>query len=141
MTTDEQSPVTEGLFAQTADGPRLLGSRCRSCGTPYFPKAALCHHPECNESKIDDSHFGPRGKLWSWAIQNYPPPAPARFEEPYVPYAVGVVDLDDGLRVVGRMSVDDPESLRADAEVELTIEPICRDEQGRQVVTWKFRPL
>lgn len=141
MTTREQVPVVEGLFAKTADGPRLLGSRCRSCGTPYFPKAALCHHPECTKSRIDDAAFGPRGKLWSWAIQNYPPPPPARYEEPYIPYAVGVIDLDDGLRVVGRMSVDDPESLRIGEEVELTIEPICRDEQGREVVTWKFRPL
>ncbi len=54
---------------------------------------------------------------------------------------MGVIDLDDGLRVVGRMSVDDLDSLRADAEVELTIEPICHDEEGREVVTWKFRPL
>ena len=66
---------------------------------------------------------------------------PPDSKSPTSPYAVGVVDLDEGLRVVGRMSVDDPEVLRADAEVELTIEPICRDEQGRDVVTWKFKPL
>jgi len=141
MTTDEQVPVTEGLFAVTSAGPRLLGSRCRGCGAPYFPRATLCHHPHCRDGETEDTEFGPNGKLWSWAIQNYPPPAPARFEEPYVPYAVGVVDLDDGLRVVGRMSVDDPESLQAGAEVELTIEPFCRDEEGREVVTWKFKPL
>jgi len=144
MTTDEQVPVIEGLFAATAKGPRLLGSRCRSCGAPYFPKAALCHHPRCTNGETEDTEFGPRGKLWSWAIQNYPPGAPALFDEPYVPYAIGVVDLDDGLRVVGRMSVDDLDSLQADAEVELTIEPICRDgrdEEGRQLMTWKFKPL
>ena len=139
--TSEQVPVVEGLFAATTEGPRLLGSRCSSCSTPYFPKAALCHHPECTNGETDDTEFGPTGTLWSWAIQNYPPGAPARFDEPYVPYAIGVVDLDDGLRVVGRMSVDDLDSLRAGAEVELTIEPICTDEQGRQVMSWKFRPL
>ena len=52
-----------------------------------------------------------------------------------------IVDLDEGLRVVGRMSVEEPESLRLGCDVELTIEPIDRDEQGREVVTWKFRPL
>ena len=141
MTTDEQIPVIEGLFAATTHGPRLLGSRCRSCRAPYFPKADLCHHPRCTDSQTEETEFGPRGKLWSWAIQNYPPAAPARFDEPYVPYAIGVVDLDDGLRVVGRMSVDDLESLQAGAEVELTIEPLCRDEEGRQLMTWKFKPL
>jgi len=90
---------------------------------------------------MEDAAFGPHGRLWSWAIQNYPPPPPARHEEPYVPYAIGVVDLDEGLRVVGRMSVATPESLRAGGEVELTLEPIARDEEGREQVTWKFRPV
>jgi uncharacterized OB-fold protein len=141
MTTHGQIPVAEGLFAETADGPRLLGSRCRSCNTPYFPRSPACHNPECTRSQTEDVHFGPRGRLWSCAIQNYPPPPPARYEEPYTPYAVGVVDLDEGLRVVARMSSGEPESLQVGSEVELTIEPICRDEEGREVVTWKFKPL
>ncbi|MAE97296.1 MAG: DNA-binding protein [Deltaproteobacteria bacterium] len=141
MSSNEQIPVVEGLFAETAAGPRLLGSRCRSCNTPYFPRSPACHHPVCTRSEVDDTAFGPRGKLWSWAVQNYPPPPPARFDEPYVPYTVGVVDLEDGLRVVGRMSVDDAKSLRAGVEVELAIEPLCHDEQGREVMSWAFRPL
>lgn len=141
MTSDGQIPVVEGLFAQTAEGPRLLGSRCRSCDTPYFPRSAACHHPDCERSAIDDTTFGPRGTLWSWAVQNYPPPAPARFDEPYTPYTIAVVDLDEGVRVVGRMSGDDPQRLRAGAQVELTIEPLCRDQDGRELLTWKFRAL
>ncbi len=141
MTATERIPVMEGLFAETAEGPRLLGSRCQTCSTPYFPRSPACHNPECGESRMQDTGFGPKGTLWSCAIQNYPPPAPARYEEPYGPYAVGVVDLEEGLRVVARMSVDEPESLRLGCEVELTIEPIDRDEEGRELVTWKFKPL
>ena len=141
MTTTKKLPVAESLFTETAEGPRLLGSKCASCGTPYFPRSAVCHNPECGESRMQDTDFGPRGRLWSCAIQNYPPPLPARYEEPYTPYAVGVVDLDEGLRVVARMSVDDPESLRLGAQVELAIEPIYRDDEGRDVTTWKFKPL
>lgn len=141
MTTPERVPVVEGLFAETANGPRLLGSRCRSCGTPYFPRSLLCHNPQCNESRTEDVEFGPRGRLWSCAIQNYPPPPPARYEEPYRPYAVGVVDLDEGLRVVARMAVDRPESLQPGSKVELCIEPLCREEDGRTIVTWQFKPL
>ena len=137
----EQIPVTEGLFAQTAQGPRLLGSRCRSCEAPYFPRSPVCRNPGCEDSQMEDTDFGPRGTLWSCAVQNYPPPPPARYEEPYTPYAVGVVDLDEGLRVVARMSVDDPMALQVGSDVELTIEPIYRDEEGRDVVTWKFKPL
>jgi len=141
MTIGEQIPVAEGLFAQTTEGPRLLGSRCQGCGVPCFPRSPVCRNPECQESRMQDIGLGPRGKLWSCAIQNYPPPPPARYPKPYTPYAIGVVDLDEGLRVVGRMSVDDPESLRLGCEVELTIEPIDSDEEGRELVTWKFKPL
>ena len=60
MTTNEPLPVVEGLFTETAEGPRLLGSKCASCGTPYFPKSAVCHNPECSGSKMEDASFGPR---------------------------------------------------------------------------------
>ena len=33
-TAPAPAPVTAGLFALTAEGPRLLGSRCASCATP-----------------------------------------------------------------------------------------------------------
>jgi hypothetical protein len=32
-------------------------------------------------------------------------------------------------------------ALQVGSDVELTIEPIYRDEEGRDVVTWKFKPL
>ena len=89
---------------------------------------------------MEDAAFGPRGRLWSCAIQDYPPPAPARYDEPYQPYAMGVVDLDDGLRVLGRISTDDPRRLEVDVEVELVLEPLCHDEQSNALITWKFRP-
>ena len=139
--TTKRVPVAEGLFTDTADGPRLLGSRCVSCGAPYFPKAAVCHNPDCKDKRVEDATFGPRGKLWSCARQDYPPPAPAKYDEPYKPYALGVVDLDDGLRVVGRISTDDPQGLEVGIDVELVLEPLCHDAEGNEVITWKFKPL
>jgi uncharacterized OB-fold protein len=141
MTTTKTVPVAEALFNETADDPRLLGSKCASCGTPYFPRSAVCHNPECRESKIEEASFGPRGTLWSCAIQNYPPPAPARYEEPYTPYALGMVDMPEGLRVLGRISTDDPESVQVGAEVELVLERLYLDENGNEVITWKFKPI
>ena len=141
MTTTKKLPVAEALFAETADGPRLLGSKCASCGTPYFPRSAVCHNPDCRESKMEEASFGPRGTLWSCAIQNYPPPAPARYEEPYTPYALGIVDMPEGLRVLGRISTDDPEGVEVGAEVELVLERFCLDEGGNEVISWKFKPI
>jgi uncharacterized OB-fold protein len=141
MPTADRIHAAEGLFAETPEGPRLLGSKCASCGTVYFPRSALCHNPGCEETRMEDASFGPRGTLWSCAIQNYPPPAPALYEEPYQPYAMGAVDLPEGLRVMGRIHTDDPEAVRPGVDVELVVEPVKRDEEGREIVTWMFRPL
>ena len=141
MTTTKTVPVAEGLFTETAEGPRLLGSKCASCGTPYFPRSAVCHNPECRDSKMEEARFGPRGTLWSCAIQNYPPPLPARYEEPYTPYTLGMVDMPEGLRVLGRISTDDPEGVAVGVEVELVLERLYVDEDENEVVTWKFKPI
>ena len=134
-------PVIQGMFEQTPDGARLCGSKCTGCGAPYFPKTANCHNPACDDSRIEDAAFGPRGKLWSFAVQYYAPPPPVKYDEPFQPFAMGAVDLPDGLRVLGRISVDDLEKIKIGMDVELVIEPLCTDKDGNDVVSWKFRPL
>ena len=141
MTTTNRIPAVEGLFTETADGPRLLGSKCKGCGATYFPKDTVCHNPGCSDPAMEDAHFGPAGKIWSCAIQNYAPPPPALTREPYEPYAMGVIDLDDGLRVIGRIDVDDPMNVPVGGEVELVIGGLCDDDDGNEIVTWMFRPV
>ncbi|MCC6641434.1 MAG: OB-fold domain-containing protein [Deltaproteobacteria bacterium] len=136
----ERIPVIEGLFTEGPEGPRLLGSRCVTCATPYFPKSLACHNPSCTEGRMEDAAFGPRGVLFSSAVQNYPPPPPAKYDEPYRPYAVGMVDLAEGLRVLGRIDTPDPSALRGGTPVELSVGHLYRDTEGRDVVTWQFRP-
>ncbi len=139
MTTPTTKPVAEGLFAETANGPRLLGSKCASCDTPYFPKAAICHNPNCNDSKLEDAEFGPDGKLWSFTVQVYPPPPPAKYDEPFEPYALGLVDMPEGLRVLAKVSTDDLASVKVGADVELVIEKLYTNAEGNEVTTFKFR--
>ena len=55
-------------------------------------------------------------------------------KEPYEPYAVGMVDLDDGLRVMSRIDVDDPMTVEVGADVELVIDALCVDDDGNAVV-------
>ena len=139
--TTKRIPVADGLFTETPEGPRLLGSKCTTCGTPYFPKATVCRNPDCRATSLEDAAFGTRGTLWSYSVQYYPPPPPARYEEPYTPYALGLVDLDEGLRVLARVSTPDPESVRPGMEVELVLERLYSDAEGNEVIAWKFRPV
>lgn len=131
----------EGLFTDTKNGPRLLGSRCATCGTPYFPRSVGCHNPNCDLSKMEDAEFGPSGKIWSLSIQNYPPPPPVVCVDPFEPFAVGMIDLDEGLRVLGRIVSDAPEAVDVGDSVELVLAPLGNDTSGAEVISWQFRPL
>lgn len=134
-------PVIEGMFADTAHGARLLGSKCASCGAVYFPKSPVCHNPECSAQRIEDAEFGPRGTLWSFAVQYYAPPAPVKYDEPFAPFAIGVVDLPEGLRVLGRVAIDDLKKVKIGMDVELIVDRLCSDTEGNEITTWKFRPV
>ena len=142
MSEPETILSTEGLFAETAAGPRLLGSFCAGCETAYFPRSEYCHNPECTEADMQDAEFGPRGRLWSVTTQGYQPPAPVVTPEPYAPYAVGFIDLHDhALRVVGRLQTDSPDDVEVGCEVELILAPLGQDAEGRDVISWQFKPV
>ena len=134
-------PAVEGLFREDSKGVRLTGSRCTTCETPYFPKSSRCHSADCDDSQMQDADFGPDGAIWSYSVQNYPPPPPAITREPYEPYALGVVDLDDGLRVVGRLTSTDPEEIRVGARVQLVVGALGEDAEGSELFSWMFRPI
>ena len=140
MTDSEKIPVIEGLFTLDPEEPKLIGSRCTSCGTYYFPKTISCSNPDCNEKKVEEALLSRRGKLWSFTVQHYPPPPPFKAQEPFVTFGIGVVELPEEIRVAGILTESDPEKLKIGMELELLLEK-AYEEDGKEVVTWKFRPV
>jgi uncharacterized OB-fold protein len=55
-----------------------------------------------------------------------------------VPYGFGVVELADGIRVISR--IVGPDRVAPGTVVELTLEPVGADAEGREIVTYAFRP-
>lgn len=133
-----RQPCIDGLFSES-DGARLHGSRCAGCNTPYFPRADFCHNPDCVKPNMQDCDFGGRGVLWSYAVADFPPPPPHKYDEPFTPYAMGVVDLECGLRLIGQM-VDKPDCVSVGATVELLIDTLYH-EGDSAFTTWKFKQM
>jgi uncharacterized protein len=96
METIERTPVARDLFQGDGEDTRLIGTRCSSCDTHYFPKSLSCRNPQCQDKAIDDALLGPDGILYSYTVQVYRPPALFRME-PWQPYAIGMVELTQGL--------------------------------------------
>ena len=142
MTTPpaERVPVADGLFTWPSDSPRLLGSRCGSCGETTFPAQQGC--PSCNSHSAEEIQLSTRGTLWTWTIQNFPPPHPYVGDtKNFVPYGVGYIELAEGVRVESRLTESDPEALSIGMEMEMTLEPFGTDSEGREIVTFAFRPV
>jgi uncharacterized OB-fold protein len=139
MRTDELVPVAAGLFEGTGNSARLIGTRCTSCGSQYFPKTLSCRNPQCLEKATQDMLLSREGTLYSYTVQHYQPPALFRMAD-RAPYAIGSVELPEGLRVMGMLTGCEPVSLKIGMTVELTVETLYRDEQGREVQTYKFQP-
>jgi uncharacterized protein len=135
-----QRPVAEGLFEVTEEGPRLVGSRCRECGVVTFPRQASC--PRCTSLDAEKHLLAARGALWSWTIQCFRPKSPpyAGDESPedFVPYGVGYVELAGEVRVEARLTESDPERLRIDMPMELTLVPAPG---AADAVTFAYRPI
>jgi hypothetical protein len=130
-----QIPIEEGLFTWPSDEPRLVGSRCKSCGTYSFPKSPTCLNPDCEEKQAEETLLSKRGKLASYTIQHYKPPG---FEmDPFRPFAIGLVELPEGINVLGILKTT--ENLRIGMDMELVVEDLYTKD-GNQIMTWKFKP-
>lgn len=135
-----QIPAVEGLLTWPSEDPRIIASKCKSCGSIRFPKGFICHNPHCKEKEVEEVHLSKHGTLYSYAIQHYPPPPPYHPPDPFVPYGIGWVELPEGIRIAGMMTQCDVKDLRIGLNVEMVIEKIYDDEQGNEVITWKWKP-
>jgi len=134
----KQIPIVEGVFTWPSDDPSLIGSRCEACGEHFFPKVKLCQNPDCsNKSDVKEVLLSKSGKLWSYTLQHYAPPPPYRGP---VPLIIGLMELPENLKVMGQLTGCREEDLKIGMDMELVIEKLFEDEEGKEVVTWKFRP-
>jgi uncharacterized protein len=140
MDTVEPVPVARDLFTWSDGGAALIGTRCTGCGTHYFPKSLSCRNPGCARKAVEDVHLGRRGHLYSFTVQSYRPPALFRME-PFEPYALGLVDLPEGPRVLGMLTGRDPSEIRIGMPVRLVAEALYTDDSGRAVLTYKYAPV
>lgn len=131
--------VEEGLFEYPlAEGqtPSLFANRCASCRKTFFPKRPLC--PYCFEKgKMEEIKLDRRGIIYACTVIHRNSPTGI-----IAPYAYGYVDIPvNKVRVFGLFGGSDPSSFTPGQEVELVVEPIKVDHQGKQIIGYKFKPV
>lgn len=128
------TPVHAGLWEDTDDGPRLVGTRCRACARHHFPASGAC--PFCGSPDVEAVQLSPVGTLWGWTgVTNEPP----GYEGP-VPFGFGVVELPEGLRVITRLEEADPDRLEFGQTMRFVLAAVGTAEDGTDIVTYSFAP-
>jgi uncharacterized OB-fold protein len=125
-------PFWEGIFEEDALGDRLLGNKCKSCGKIYFPKAQFCFN--CFDKEMEEVGLSRCGKLYSYTIGRM---ASTHFQPPY---AVGLIDLPEEVRVFAPLKMTKDETYRIGMEMEVVIEELWREED-KKVIGYKFKPV
>jgi uncharacterized OB-fold protein len=134
-------PVIEGWFTMDEDQPQLIGSRCGSCGARFFPKTPACRNPECGRGDVEEVPLSRTGRVWSFTDNRFQPPPPYVAPDPFEPYAIAAVELDEERMVVLGQLVPgaDVAALRLGTEMELALGTLYEDDE-REYLVWKWRP-
>ena len=137
-----KKPAIEGWFRMDPADPALLATQCASCKSLFFPKeTTFCRNPACTGTDFEEVPLSRTGILWSFTDSRYKPPAPYMAPDPYEPYIVAAVELEDEKMVVLGQTVAGVkiEELSAGMKMELVLDTLFEDDENEYIV-WKWRP-
>ena len=142
MSSRKRVAALEGWYT-LEDPPHLLGSKCHTCGTFYFPRlTGFCRNPACEGTTFEAVRLSRTGRIWSYTNACYQPPPPFVAHDPFVPFAIAAVELAaERMIVLGQMAAGvGVEQLKVGMPVELVLEPLYVEGDTEKMV-WKWKPL
>ena len=117
---------------------RLLGSKCSDCGEVFFGKLATCQ--QCQSSNMESIILSRNGTLYSYTVvRNRPPGDYKGPDNPFQPFSSGLVELPEGVRILSVLDCGVDEA-KIGMKLELSILELYEDQEGRSVLTYKFKP-
>lgn len=123
--------LTEPYYAALRRG-ELVVQHCKACGQNIMYPRHLC--PFCHADDLSFVQSSGQGVLHSLAVQRLGPPS--GFDED-LPYAVGVVKLDDGVQLLARLWPDaDGDWAGYTCDVRVRFDGATGEEIERRPVPW-----
>ena len=140
--SSNQLPAIEGWFSMDKADAHLIGSRCKKCGTYFFPgNVSYCRNPDCDSHEFESVPLSREGKIWSYTDAQYQPPEPYVSPDPFEPYAIAAVELEkEQMIVLGQLAksvtVDD---VKTGMDVELQLQTLF-SKDGQDYLSWVWQP-
>jgi uncharacterized OB-fold protein len=89
---------------------------------------------------VEETPLPGEGVLYSYTIQRYQPPPLFRMDD-WQPYILGLVDMGEGVRVMGMLADVAEADVRIGMALRVIVEHLYTDGDGASVGTYKFAPL
>ncbi len=112
---------------------KLMGGKCKKCGKIHFPPRPLCNN--CFSKDFEWIELPKDGKLLTYTIIHIAPP---QFQT-LAPYAMGIVQLDNGLKVPGMIKDVPLEQIKIGMTLSLMFEACTPSGQWPQWPRYHFK--
>jgi hypothetical protein len=97
----ERLAIRDGLLSTPLvdlGAVRLMGTQCEQCHETTLGSNAVC--PNCGGTTLRARPLSRTGTLFTYTIVRHKPPGDYRGPEPFRPFAMGLVELPEGIRVL-----------------------------------------
>ena len=137
-TERKKIPIREKLLStplSPLEDVHLLGSKCKHCGEVVLGEVSSCQN--CAGEDLEVIPLSQSGKLWTYTVIRNRPPGDFKGE---VPMGEGLVELPEGIRIKSPLG-GDVENLKIGMDLRFTAYPLYENEQGDEVIAFKFDPV
>jgi len=131
----EQAPFTIEQFYRYINQGKLKGGKCRKCGAIHLPPRPLCD--KCFSKEFEWIEISQKGKLLTYTIIHV---APSQFQS-MAPYAVGIIQLENGLKIPGMVRGIEHEKIKIGMELTIDFDTATTPSQWPQWPRYCFRPV
>ncbi|MCS7115160.1 MAG: Zn-ribbon domain-containing OB-fold protein [Nitrososphaerota archaeon] len=129
-----QPPLTIEEFYKNMAQKRLTGGKCKKCGKVHVPPRPLCD--QCLSKDFEWVELPKTGKLLTYTVIHV---APVQFQS-MAPYAVGIVQLENGVKIPGIIKGAAPEQLKIGMRLAMEFEEAPQTQQWPAWPRYYFKP-
>ena len=127
-------PFTFEQFYKFLQQGKLLAGKCLKCGKIHLPPRPLCDN--CYSKEFEWVTVSGKGKLITYTVINI---APQQFQD-LTPYAVGIIQLENGLKIPGMIQGIPQEQLKIGMPLLLDFGSCSTPQKWPQWPRYCFKP-
>jgi uncharacterized OB-fold protein len=129
-----ETPFTVDQFYKFLTQKKIMAAKCQKCGKIHLPPRPLCDN--CYSQQFEWINVSGKGKLLTYTIISI---APQQFQD-LTPYAVGIVQLENNLRIPGMIQGVKQEELKIGMELTLDFDSCSSSQNWPQWQRYCFKP-